>query len=356
MRRLLNARRVVALVLGLTLVAGIWIWVDHVNHTTIRARFANTQGLNVGDAVKVLGVPVGTVTGITDSGSDVLVTMRIDGDQPVPADARAAIVAPSLVSGRFVQLAPVWTGGPRLASGDTISVARTAVPLSFDDVKRQLTDLATTLGPRTGEAHGALAATISALSRSLRHGNSRRLRAALINLHGAAAALASGRSGLFGTIGNLDQFTRNLAINQAAVSGFTHELSSVGAVLATNRRTLGGAVRDLGSVLAMTRSYFARHHGRLVRTLRDLNLLTAAIADRSNELAGVLHVSPHALIGLHNAIENQAITVRTSTTDIHNPAQLVCGALLSVGGTTQECHNALTPLLGMLGLSSVGAP
>jgi phospholipid/cholesterol/gamma-HCH transport system substrate-binding protein len=97
----------------------------------------------------------------------VLVTMEVNSDQPIPADAHAAIVSPSLVSGRFVQLAPVFTGGERLEDGATIDIDRTAVPVTFDDVKQQLTDLATTLGPAKGKKGGALASAITALDRSL---------------------------------------------------------------------------------------------------------------------------------------------------------------------------------------------
>lgn len=343
-----------AVLVAATLAFTAWTWWGGGSHTTIRARFTSAEGLNVNGDVKVLGVSVGRVTAIENDGDGVLVTLEVDADQPIPADARAAIVSPSLVSGRFVQLAPVWTGGDRLEDGATIDVARTAVPVTFDDVKQQLTDLAATLGPSQGKKGGTLAATIIALERSLKDGNSGRLRTAIIELRGAATALSDGRSDLFSTIKNLDSFTRNLAVNDAAVRGFTDELAAVSTTLATNRTDLTGALRDLSDVLAMTEQYVERHHGRLTGTVRDLNLLTAALADRSNELAGVFHVAPHALIGLHNAIEDQAIATRSSATDYDSAAQLLCGALLGVGGTSQQCRDALDPLFGLLGLTPGG--
>jgi phospholipid/cholesterol/gamma-HCH transport system substrate-binding protein len=355
-RWLKPGRPVVAALILVVLAFGAWTWLGDSGSTTIHARFTSAEGLNVKDDVKVLGVTVGKITAIQNDGDVVLVTMKVDADQPIPADARAAIVSPSMVSGRFVQLAPVWKGGDRLHDGDTIGVDRTAVPVTFDEVKQQLTDLATTLGPGNGRKGGALAATITALDRSLKDGNAGRLRSAVIELHGAARALSDGRSDLFGTIDNLDRFTRNLAVNDAAVQGFTKELASVGAVLATNRSTLRGAVRDLGEVLATTQDYLSRHHHRLIGTVRDLNLLTAALADRSNELAGVLHLSPHALVGLFNAIDNQALTVRQSGAGFRNVPQLLCGALLGVGGTSQACQDALAPLLGLLGLAPGATP
>lgn len=359
MRRIVGSikpgRGMVAVLVVAVLAFGGYTWFGASNHTTIRAHFTSAEGLNVNDDVRVLGVSVGTITAIENDGDGVLVTMEVDDDQPIPVDAHAAIVSPSLVSGRFVQLAPVWSGGDRLEDGATIEVEHTAVPVTFDDVKQQLTDLATTLGPAEGKRGGALATAIIALEQSLKNGNSDRLRSAIAELRGAATALSDGRSDLFSTIDNLDAFTRNLALNDAAVRGFTDELDAVSTTLATNRGTLRGAVRDLAEVLGLTERYLQKHKGRLTGTLRDLNLLAAALADRSNELAGALHVTPHALIGLHNSIQDQALTGRATATNFDSVAQLLCGALLGVGGTSQQCLDALDPLLGLLGLAPGGA-
>ncbi|WP_162251589.1 MULTISPECIES: MCE family protein [unclassified Nocardioides] len=346
--------RMLTTLVALALVVGAWSWWNDDSHTTIRAHFTSAEGLNVNDDVKVLGVSVGKIAAIENEGDDVVVTLEVDGDQPIPEGARAAIVAPSLVSGRFVQLAPVWTSGDRLEDGDAIGIERTAVPVTFDDVKAQLTDLATTLGPQKGEQGGALATTIVALEKSLRGGNSGLLRKAVIELHDAAAALSDGRSDLFSTVRNLDRFTRNLALNDAAVRGFTDELAAVGTVLADNRSTLRGALRDLADVLATTRKYARRHHTGLTSTVRDLNLLMAAVADRSNELAGIFHVGPHALIGLHNAIEDNGVMTRTSAAGFDSIGHLLCGALLGIGGTTQQCQNTLDPLFDLLERSPGG--
>lgn len=340
-------RRLLAGLVVAALVVGAWSWRNDDSRTTIAVRFTSAEGLNVNDDVRVLGVSVGKVVGIENKGGSVTVTLEVSEDQAVPADARAAIVAPSLVSGRFVQLTPVWTGGARLRDGDVIGVDRTAVPVTFDDVKEQLTDLATTLGPEQGSKGGPLAATIVALERSLAGGNSGLLRKAIIELHGAAAALSDGGSDLFSTVKNLDAFTRNLALNDAAVRGFTNELAAVGTVLADNRATLRGALRDLADVLAKSGAFAARHHRGLTSAVSDLNLLLAAVADRSNELAGIFHIGPHALIGLHNAIEDGGIATRTSAANFDSVAQLLCGALLGVGGTSQVCQDALGPLVDL---------
>ena len=87
---------------------------------TLTAHFPRTISIYEGSDVRVLGVPVGTVDTVTPSGTDVVVTMHYDADVQVPDDAKAAIVAPSIVGDRFVQLTPVYTGGDVLADGATL--------------------------------------------------------------------------------------------------------------------------------------------------------------------------------------------------------------------------------------------
>ena len=89
------------------------------------------------------------------------ITMSMRGDVDVPADARAIIMAPNLVSARFIEFAPVYNGGPKLANGAIIGPDRTAVPVEWDEVKDQLTQLSAQLGPQPGSLQGPLAAFVN---------------------------------------------------------------------------------------------------------------------------------------------------------------------------------------------------
>ena len=66
-----------------------------------------------------------------------------------------SIISPNLVSARFIQLTPAYTGGAVLPDGGSIDLARTAVPVEWDEVKEALTQLAVQLGPTTGSGAGA---------------------------------------------------------------------------------------------------------------------------------------------------------------------------------------------------------
>lgn len=347
---LLRPRIVVALLLVVGFVGGGSLLLQDARSMEITAYFSSTEGLYVGDDVKVLGVRVGKVTEVASEGDRVRVAIEVDADQPIPEDARAAIVAPSLVSGRFVQLEPAWTGGRQMKDGDTIDQQDTAIPVSFDDVKRQLTDISQVLGPQRENGKAPLAEAIRTVQRNLRDGNATELRASIAGLRNAADDLSDNRSDLFATISNLNDFTRNLAVNDAAVRGFTEELAQVSGVLDRNRTQLTGALRDLRTALRSTDRLLTDNRAQLRGTTRHAADLTALLADHSNELAGILHLAPHAVIDLHHIIEDQAITGRASLTGLDSAAQLVCGAILGVGGANKMCLDALQPLLGVTGL------
>lgn len=343
-------RSVLVLAAVFTVALGLFRIVQDGRETTITAYFSSAESLYPGDDVRVLGVRVGKIDTVEPVAEGVEVVLRIEGDQDIPTDARAAIVSPSLVSGRFVQLSPVYTGGDRLGDGGEIALDHTAVPVTFDEVKQQLTDLSTALGPRDGGRRGALARAITSIDAGLRDGNSGDLRRSITELRSAAAALSDPRSDMFSTIANLDTFTRNLAVHDGAVRGFTTELDRVSTVLSQNRQSLTTVIRDLAKTLDTTRTFLNANGTRIGTAVEELNLLSAALADRSNELAGVLHTAPNGLVNLANIVENQALTGRAILSNLDYAAQLVCGALLGAGGTAEQCRDNVQPLLDLLGL------
>ena len=72
------------------------------------AYFEDSAGLFVGNDVGILGVTVGKITSIEPEGDEVKVTMEVDDDYDVPADAGAVVVARSVATDRYVELTPVY--------------------------------------------------------------------------------------------------------------------------------------------------------------------------------------------------------------------------------------------------------
>ena len=122
----------------------------------VTAYFKQTVGLYPGSSVRILGIAVGTVDTIVPQGDRVKVSMSLDDNYAVPADADAVVLAPSLVSDRYVQFSPVYDGGPKMKDGATVPLERTATPVELDQVYGALDDLSAALGPNGANKNGAL--------------------------------------------------------------------------------------------------------------------------------------------------------------------------------------------------------
>ena len=337
--------RVVIAVAGIGAVIVASLVITHRGSQSITAHFATATGLYPGDDVKVLGIKVGKVTSITPEDGYVTVSLSVDKGVQIPASASAAIVAPNLVSGRFVQLAPAYTSGPQMSSGMTIPVTRTAVPVSFDEVKAELSDLASALGPG-GSTNGSLAAAIKTLNANLANGNDAQLRTTLASLQKAATTLGTGSDDTFATIANIDSFTHNLAVYDGAVTGFTRQLAGASASLDQNRVVLGQALSVLNSTLPALTGFASKHRGSLVNASTQLNAVTANLANQASVVAALLHVVPHSIEDLYYAVPKGGILGRVTLAQVNSLAGLLCGALLGAGGTAANCQTALQPLLG----------
>ena len=126
-----NLRTGLAAVLVLVLVAGIVVVLRGgglVGRTQLVAYFDNSNGIFVGDEVRIVGVPVGEIDRIEPQPTRVKISFWLDDQYKVPADAKAVILSPSLVTSRAIQLTPAYTRGPVMADHTVIPQERTAVP------------------------------------------------------------------------------------------------------------------------------------------------------------------------------------------------------------------------------------
>ena len=137
---------------------------------------------------------------------------EFDRKYKVPADAKAAVVAPSLVSDRYVQLLPAYTAGPVLQDNAQIGLDRTAVPVELDRISSSLDDLLVALGPTGANKDGAFADLLDTGAKNL-DGQGQKLHDTNRDLSKALETLSGGRNDLFGTVKNLQAFTTMLATN-----------------------------------------------------------------------------------------------------------------------------------------------
>lgn len=315
--------------------------------------FQQAVGLYPGDRVLVLGVPVGQVDSISPEAGRVRVELSYHTNVKIPADADAAIVAPTLVTSRSVQLAPVYTGGPTLPDGATIPESRTAIPVEWDQIEQELNTLATSLGPKGGSA-GALNRLLQAASANL-NGQGRSLHDTIAQLSEAIATLSSNRGNLFATVGNLQTFVSVLADANAEVNSFDQELASVSGVLNSNKQELATTLSTLNSSLGIVEKFVHDNRGALASDVASLNNVTANLARSGQNLADILQLAPNELANFNNIYDpiDSSLTGALALANFQDPAVFLCSTIFSAGGTPAQCQQALSPLAQLLQMNQV---
>ena len=318
---------VLAIVLGLWLISSSGPGTIHAS-----ADFPLTTGLYTGSTVRILGVPVGHVTKVAAKGSTVHVEFSYSAKYKVPADATAAIVPPSIVGDRYLQLTPVWRSGPTLADGTRIPESRTAVPVEYDQIVSSLDDLDRALGPKGANRNGALSRLVDVGAANL-DGNGQRLNDTVHALARLLGTLDDNRSGLVDVIDNLDHVTTTLANDDSGVRRVNADLAQVASFLSDERGDLDAALRNLDVGLREVGTFVHGNRAALTRNIKGLAEITAVLTRNERALTEVADEAPLALTnvaGTYNA-QHHTLDTRTTIDQVTNPGEALCQLLQSVG-------------------------
>jgi phospholipid/cholesterol/gamma-HCH transport system substrate-binding protein len=335
----------------------------------VTARFVSAVGIYAGTPVRILGVNVGSVTGVHPEGDYVRVTMRYDGRYRLSADASAVEVANSLVSDRYIQLTPLYAAGRDhgrvLRSGATIGLDRTGGPAELDDIYAALNTLSVALGPsgaNTGGRHGGALSTLLAVAAANLKGNGAALGASITRLSQAARTLADQKSDLFGTVRNLQRFTRTLQDSDGQIRRFNAQLAQVAGDLAAERGDLGAALKQLGAALDDVNGFVKTNAGRFHTDVAGLKDITDLLVKQKSSVQETLAIAPVALSNLLHALQPDigALGTRSnlaSLASLNNidPTKIVCSLLTKVTGGITVLGPVVTGLCkGKTGLATPG--
>jgi len=292
-----------ALIVAAALVTG-GVLVYQASHKSkqVTAYFTEAVGVYPGSTVRVLGVPVGTVTAVQPQGTQVKVTMTVDSGVAVPADAKAVVVAASVVSDRYVQLTPAYTRGPQLADNAVIPVSRTAVPVEVDQIYTSINRLSQALGPNGLNKNGALSQLVKTGAANLT-GNGASLHAMITQFGALSKTLGDNSGNLFATITYLQRFTSMLKANDGQVRLAEQQLADVSGFLASDRQDLGAALHELSIALGQVQVFIANNRGLIKSNVTKLASITRLLADEKASLSEALDTIPLAVDNVVNAYD-----------------------------------------------------
>ena len=339
----LNKISVPIVVAALVLAAGVWLLFRDSGQKELVAHFPRTVSIYKGSDVRVLGVPVGKVDKVTPDGTSVAVTMHYDSSVKVPADAKAVIVAPSIVGDRYVQLTPAYTKGAVLADGADLGMNRTAVPLELDQIYGSLDNLLVALGPNGANKNGALTDLLQQTARNF-GGQGTKVNHTIHDLSTLTKTLDDNKDQLFGSASQLESFVHTLAKNDSTVRQFTTSLDQVSKMLAGERSDLSSALHNLSVALGNVRDFVKNNKDVLHSNIQGLDRVAKVLVKQRDSLDETLHVAPLALQNLYQTYNPDTGTLDTNpnlTELAHqitsDPKTFLCGILDQADSSGKAC-------------------
>ena len=324
---------------------------DRISRTMVTAYFESANGVYPGDQVQILGFPVGKIETIEPQPERAKVTFWVNSKYRIPADASAAIISPSLVTARAVQLTPVYTSGPTMESGAVIPENRTAVPVEFDDLREQLQKLTSALQPTEPGEVSTLGAFINTSAENLR-GQGTDIRKTVIELSQALSILGDQSKNVFGSVKNLSILVSALSDSTDLMRQLNQNLAAVSEVLADDPDEIAYALRDLNTAVTDVRRFVGDNRERVGIASDRLAEIAQALGDSSDDLKQALHVFPTTLANYANIYQpaQGAVTGRLAGTNFSNPINFLCGAIQAASRLNAEqsaklCVQYLAPIV-----------
>jgi phospholipid/cholesterol/gamma-HCH transport system substrate-binding protein len=343
-----------AAVLVLVLAAGVVLVTQKaaaLGRTYVTAYFDNSNGIFPGDEVRILGVAVGKIDTITPEPTRAKITFWYDDKYPVPADVKAVILSPSLVTSRAIQLAPAYTSGPRMETNAVIPLARTAVPVEYDDFREQLQKLTDSLQPTQSGGVSTLGAFIDTAADNLR-GNGASIRDTIIKLSQAFSVLGDHSQDLFGSVKNLSVLVTALQSSEDLMRQLNTNLASVTGLLSNTPDEVGQAVSDINSVVGDVHDFVAENRESLGTTSDKLASVTTALNQSRDDIKQALHITPGTFQNFYNIYQpaQGAFTGAIALSNFANPISFLCGAIQAaskLGGeqSAKLCAQYLAPII-----------
>jgi phospholipid/cholesterol/gamma-HCH transport system substrate-binding protein len=348
-----RVKAAVAALLAVLLVGGVAVVLTarYIGKTTVVAYFDNTNGLFRGDDVMMLGVPVGKIVNIEPEPSRAKVTFWVDDTYKIPADVKAVILLPQLITARAVELTPVYTSGPALKSGAVIPQDRTAVPVEWDDLRVQLQKLADALQPTEPGGVSPLGQLINTAADNLR-GQGASIRDAIIKLSQTLSVLGDHSNDIFTTLKNLSTLVSALRDSADVMRALNTNLADVTGLLANDPNEVGQVVDDLNTASAKVKDFVAENREALGTTSDKLAGISQAVHDSLDDIKQTLHVAPTAFQNFLNIYQpaQASFTGALALNNFANPITFLCGAIQAASRMNAEqssklCVQYLAPII-----------
>lgn len=252
---------------------------------TIQAQLPDVVSLDRNSRVRVNDVTVGNVTDIERQGWHALVTMQLQGDVNLPANATATLGSTSLLGSLHVELAPPTDAPPqgRLKEGSLIPLSNAA---TYPTAEETLSALSTLLN---GGGIGQIGDITRELSVAFK-GRADDLRSLITQLDRFIAYVDDQKDDILAAAESLNNLVGQIAEQKPVVDKALKTIPDALSVLRDERDTIADAVDSLGKFSALAADSVNKTKENLVKELKDLGPVLESLANAGQALTRSLDV------------------------------------------------------------------
>jgi len=254
---------------------------------TIQAQMPDVDNIEQNSRVRVGDVNVGTVTKIERQGWHALVTMQLNRNVELPANATATLGQTSLLGSLHIELAPPKDAPPqgKLHEGSLIPLAASG---KYPSTEQTLSAIALLLN---GGGIGNIQDITEALSVAFT-GREDDLRSLIEQLDKAIGYLDDQKHDIIAASESLNNLVGQFAAQKPVVDKALKTIPDALAVLKDQRNNLSDALAQLGKFSALAADSVNQTKDALVQELKDLGPVVQSLADAGPALTRALSFLP----------------------------------------------------------------
>jgi phospholipid/cholesterol/gamma-HCH transport system substrate-binding protein len=254
---------------------------------TIQAELPNVTNLQPNSRVRVADVTVGNVTKVELRGWNALLTMTLDGDVDLPANATVKLGQTSLFGSLHIELAPPTDAPPegKLHNGSVIPLSSAG---SYPSTEQTLAAISMVLN---GGGVGQVQDITQALSTAF-GGRADDLRSLIVELDKYVGYLNDQKDDIIAAADSLNNLVGQFARQKPVVDKALKTIPDALAVLNDQRENIADAIDRLGEFSAVAADSVNQTKGALVQELTDLAPVLKSLADAGPALTRALSVLP----------------------------------------------------------------
>jgi phospholipid/cholesterol/gamma-HCH transport system substrate-binding protein len=251
----------------------------------IQAQLPDVDNIQRNSRVRVGDVTVGTVTKIERQGWHALVTMTLDGDVGLPANATAKVGQTSLLGSKHIELAPPTNVAPegRLHDGSLIPLSSSG---AYPNTEQTLAALSLLLN---GGGIGQIQEITGVLSSAFA-GRENDLRSLIGQLDTFVRNVDDQTGDIIAANESLNNVVRQVAAQAPIVDKALRTIPDALGVLSQQRNTITDALGEFGKFSALAAVSVNLTKQSLVKELKDLGPVLQSLADAGPALTRSLSI------------------------------------------------------------------